>query len=159
MTACPDPLRIRHLGEADEPAVSDLERTGFRHPWTAAMVAAELAHPTAFALGAEEHGRLLAYALFRRVGVEAELARIAVDPAVRRRGLARRLLGASLKELDAEGVLQTFLEVRTSNRAARALYTDLEFRTVGRRPNYYPDGTDALVMLRRHPQREVTRTS
>lgn len=123
------------------------------------MVASELAHPSSFGLGAESDGTLVGYALFRLADIEAELARIAVGPPARRQGLARRLLRASLEALDQREVQQTFLEVRTTNHPARALYAAMGFKEVGRRPGYYPDGTDALVLARPHPRREVDHTS
>lgn len=140
--------RVRRLRVDDGSEISRIERASFRHPWSDAMIESELAHPTAFGLGAESAGRLLAYAMFRRIGTEAELARVAADPSCRRQGLARTLLDAGLKILDREGVLQTFLEVRTTNEPARALYSALSFFEVGRRRAYYPDGTDALVLVR-----------
>ena len=39
-----------------------------------------------------------------------------------------------------------FLEVSEANAPARALYRRLGFAEVGRRPRYYDDGGDALVL-------------
>lgn len=152
-------LRIRPLEGPDQRAVAELERACFRHPWTREVVTAELEHPAVFARGGESAGKIVAYSLFRRAGVEAELARIAVAPALRGRGLARRLLATSLEELERGGILETFLEVRTSNRAALALYENLDFRPVGRRASYYPDGTDALVLRRDRSSAPIRTTS
>ena len=41
-----------------------------------------------------------------------------------------------------------FLEVATSNVAARGLYGRAGFEAVGLRRRYYADGTDALVLRR-----------
>jgi ribosomal-protein-alanine N-acetyltransferase len=38
------------------------------------------------------------------------------------------------------------LEVRASNQPARALYARAGFVVDGRRPRYYPDGEDAVLM-------------
>lgn len=76
---------------------------------------------------------------------EAELLRIAVDPAARRQGLARSLLRASEADLRSAGIHRLFLEVRASNLAAQALYEAEGWRRGGLRPRYYRDGEDAVL--------------
>ena len=76
---------------------------------------------------------------------EAELLRLAVDPARRGEGLGRRLLEGCQAALAAEGMGELHLEVRASNAAARALYAACGWREVGRRARYYPDGEDAVL--------------
>lgn len=76
---------------------------------------------------------------------EAELLRIAVDPAGRRKGLGRALLRASERDLGAAGVRCLYLEVRVANAAARGLYEAEGWRECGRRPRYYRDGEDAVL--------------
>jgi [ribosomal protein S18]-alanine N-acetyltransferase len=78
-----------------------------------------------------------------------------VDPAVRNRGLGRRLLEA-LFERAGQDESYT-LEVRTSNAPAIALYEHYGFRSAGMRPRYYQDtGEDAMIMWR---TAELTSTS
>jgi ribosomal protein S18 acetylase RimI-like enzyme len=79
---------------------------------------------------------------------EAELLRIAVDPAHRGGGLGRRLLLACQGELAADGLSHLFLEVRVSNRAAIQLYRACGWKPCGLRPRYYPDGEDAALYHR-----------
>ena len=47
----------------------------------------------------------------------------------------------------ARGCASISLEVRPPNEPAVALYRAYGYREVGRRPDYYPDGEDALIML------------
>jgi [ribosomal protein S18]-alanine N-acetyltransferase len=70
---------------------------------------------------------------------------LAVDPACRRLGLARALLGAAASALRAAGTKQLFLEVDEGNSAARGLYQSLGAVVVGRRPRYYEHGADADI--------------
>ena len=81
---------------------------------------------------------------------EAELLRIAVDPAHRGGGLGRRLLEACQDALAAGGMGELHLEVRASNRAAIGLYRACGWTPCGRRGGYYPDGEDALLFRRVH---------
>jgi ribosomal-protein-alanine N-acetyltransferase len=122
-------------------------------PWTRNALALLLAQPGTTALLAERDGHLLGFVLLRQAADEAEILSLGVDPAVRRRGLARRLLAAGEAWLGA-GTARLFLEVAAGNTAALALYRRLGFRPVGRREQYYADGGDALVLRRQVIDRE-----
>ncbi len=79
---------------------------------------------------------------------EAEVHTIGVDPAHQGRGIGRALLRELLAVADAERAT-VFLEVRTDNAAATALYESEGFTIVGLRKRYYrPSGADAHTMRR-----------
>jgi ribosomal-protein-alanine N-acetyltransferase len=92
---------------------------------------------------AEAGGKVAGFLVSRKAGEEREILNLAVEPASRRRGLARALV---LHEL-ASGGRAWFLEVRESNAEARRLYANCGFRETGVRAGYY-DGPaeDAVVM-------------
>ena len=72
---------------------------------------------------------------------------VAVDPELRRRGIATALLERLLERVAPDA--QLTLEVRRSNDGAIALYERFGFRSAGVRRRYYQDnGEDALVMWR-----------
>ena len=73
---------------------------------------------------------------------------VAVDPDVRRTGVATALLEALLRRVgDAEA--RFTLEVRRSNAGAIELYERFGFRSAGVRRRYYQDnGEDAVIMWR-----------
>ena len=83
----------------------------------------------------------------RWVADEAELLAVTVAPEGRRRGLARRLMRAVTEAAAWAGARRLFLEVRSRNAAARALYAGEGFDEVGRRPRFYGDD-DAVLMAR-----------
>lgn len=94
-------------------------------------------------------GKMAAFAITQVVLDEASLFNIAVDPAFQRRGLGRQLLQHLIDELIKRDVLTLWLEVRASNLPAIALYEQLGFNQVSRRPNYYPTASgreDAILM-------------
>jgi len=66
----------------------------------------------------------------------------------RRRGVAAAMVRHACEEAEAGTARAIGLEVRVSNHAARSLYAGAGFREVGRRPGYYPDGEDALLLER-----------
>lgn len=79
---------------------------------------------------------------------EAELLRIAVDPALRRGGHGRALLRHCQARLARMGVTTLHLEVRLSNTSARTLYEGEGWFPQGTRRAYYRDGEDAAVYAR-----------
>ena len=92
-------------------------------------------------------GGLVGYMLLQHIGEEMELHTLATSPEMRRRGVARKLLGHMIDEAKRLGVLRIFLQVRPSNAPARALYASLGFLPVGLRRKYYKDDDeDALVL-------------
>jgi ribosomal-protein-alanine acetyltransferase len=143
-------ITIRPAVEADLPRLAALEAASFPDPWSAALLAGELAHPGGVMLvaGAGGGAPLSGYACFRLGAGEAELLRVAVEPAARNRGIARRLLAAGLDRLRTAGTVSCYLEVRPANAGALAAYGALGFTLCGRRRAYYRDGSDALVLRR-----------
>jgi [ribosomal protein S18]-alanine N-acetyltransferase len=96
--------------------------------------------------GANER-EIAGFAAFYRVGEEAELRNLAVDPAQQRKGIARALLAEAFLRMRELGVRRFFLEVRALNQTALALYGSLGFRLLYTRRNYYQDPADnGLVM-------------
>jgi [ribosomal protein S18]-alanine N-acetyltransferase len=98
---------------------------------------------------AEEAGELVGVSAARTVADEVEVLTSGVAPSWRRRGVGRSLMVTALTEAGQSGARQVFLEVRESNRGARAFYAALGFVETGRRRNYYRDpAEDALVLSR-----------
>jgi ribosomal-protein-alanine N-acetyltransferase len=80
---------------------------------------------------------------------EGEVLSIGVLPRARRRGAGRLLLEKGMEMLKSRGACVLYLDVRVSNTPARALYSALGFREVGRRRDFYvAPREDALLMER-----------
>jgi ribosomal-protein-alanine N-acetyltransferase len=143
-----DSFTIRTLGYSDLPQVIAIERRAFTTPWSLAMFVLELSKPSGVCLAAvDEEGKLMGYLICARYDTVWHLMNIAVDPALRRRGIARALLGQMFERAGADR--EYTLEVRTSNAPAIALYERFGFRSAGTRPRYYRDnGEDAVIMWR-----------
>jgi len=87
--------------------------------------------------------------LLLRFGVEAaEILSVAVRDDWRRCGVGRALVERALEETRRAGLAMVQLEVRAANRDAVTLYRAVGFVVVGRRPRYYRNGEDALLMTR-----------
>ena len=86
---------------------------------------------------------------FSVVQNEAEIIDIRVGEAFRWTGIGESLLTQSFEKLRLSEIRSVFLEVRSSNTAALALYAKLGFAVMGRRENYYETAAgreDALMM-------------
>jgi len=78
---------------------------------------------------------------------EAHVTTFAVLPTWRRRGVGARLMLEMMHLAASVNARIVTLEVRLSNREARALYAKFGFKPVGIRPRYYSDNNeDALIM-------------
>jgi ribosomal-protein-alanine N-acetyltransferase len=147
----PEPLalELRRMVEGDLDAVLALQQRCFVHPWSAELVRRELTHDWSTVLVADDaDGQLVGFLIYWLVHDEVHILNIATDPQVRRRGVARTLIGRAMKTGRERQCRLATLEVRRSNTAAIELYRAFGFRAVGVRPNYYVDeGEDAIVMV------------
>ena len=168
MASAPPSLRYRPASAADLPALVEIERMSFSDPWSEDAFSSALALDRMLVRVAEQGGeweaegpsravadrdggeRIAGYVVALVSGAEADIADLAVAPWARRRGIGRSLLDRMLEELASRSVRSVFLEVRESNRAARALYAARGFEAVGRRRGYYRrPAEDALLLMRR----------
>ncbi len=125
-----------------------IERRSHAFPWSEKTFASNQGERF-INLRLDVDGQMAAFAITQVVLDEASLFNIAVDPAFQRRGLGRQLLQHLIDELIKRDVLTLWLEVRASNLPAIALYEQLGFNQVSRRPNYYPTASgreDAILM-------------
>ena len=97
---------------------------------------------------ASDESGVVGYIIGRKIPPEGEIYRIAVREDKRKRGIGYRLLSFALKTERGSGVETVFLEVRSRNTAARALYRAYGFKEISIRKNYYQNPSDdAIVML------------
>jgi len=136
-------LSIRPMTANDLKEITALELRCQPHPWSLELFRRELSNPVARLELIELDGSIVGYLNCWQIGDELEIHNVVTDPLLRRRGLARRLLTGVL---DEPGVKSAFLEVRSGNLAAIALYRQLGFNATDRRHGYYHDGEDALLM-------------
>lgn len=134
------------LTEADLPAVMELERLASVWPWTEAGFLGEFRKNITISFGFKVGTLLVAHCFFWLFEPEIHLLNLAVRPEYRRLGLARGLLTAMLDCGRRAGVKTVFLEVRASNQPALTLYESQGFAVASRRPEYYDDLEDALLM-------------
>lgn len=154
-TGCDDALADRHLqlrpANANDPAALaalELEVFGDSNhtPWSENLFADDLALPGHIWWVAHDEGSIVGYAGGVVAGGEIQIDNVAVAPSRRREGIAARLLARVTYDAQMLGATTSVLEVDVDNAAAQALYAGLGYAEVGRRPNYYGQGHDALIM-------------
>jgi len=136
-------IRLRRLAYSDLPAVLAIERRSFQTPWSLAMFVLELSKPSGICLAATTDDGLVGYLVCSRYADVWHLMNVAVNPAVRRQGIARALLE---HEIGRGGTL--FLEARKSNLAAQLLYKSCGFVEIGRRDDYYQSPNETAIVMR-----------
>ncbi len=145
-------VMLRPMTAADVAAVLRIERAGQPVPWTEGMVRDCLRAEYWNTVAVDAAGEVVAFAILSSGGGDAHVLNIVVDPACRRRGIARRLLDALMDAARERASDQLFLEVRAGNTAAITLYQDLGFAEVALRRGYYPQPgggrEDAIIMAR-----------
>lgn len=151
---------LRELAVQDAARVAAIEADLFAgdNPWSRNAFVAEFSAPHTFYVGAflldDASGEedLVGYAGLAMLGPrddpEFEVHTIGVDRAHQGKGIGRVLMDQLVHTADLLGG-PMFLEVRTDNVAAIALYESYGFYTLATRKAYYqPSGADAFSMTR-----------
>lgn len=154
--ALPSGDLIRPMTAADLAEVHAVERAAQSSPWTAGQFADELGNPAAAVDLYCCAGQVAGFLCSWLIAGELQIQNVATHPQYRRRGIAARLLAAVLARSLRAGLESAWLEVRAGNAAAIGLYERFGFQAVARRPRYYSDGEDAVIMCYR-PQWPASR--
>jgi ribosomal-protein-alanine N-acetyltransferase len=141
------------MHKADAARCAELENILFEgdDPWPDFAFIRELDAPHNRYVAARVDDKLVGYAGISRLGraepFEYEIHTVGVDPAYQGHGIGRQMMMELLDAVGPESLV--YLEVRTDNEPAIALYTSLGFARVGVRKRYYRvSGADAYTMRR-----------
>ena len=142
-------MMLRAMTQDDVDTVLAIEQTVQRFPWTRGNFADALNSGYLCCVDETESGGIRGYAILMPAADEAELLNIGVAAAQQRKGLGRAMLAEMLNVAHDRNMKRVFLEVRSSNVAAIALYRSAGFSEIGVRRGYYQNANgseDALVM-------------
>lgn len=152
-------VRWRRAEPTDVAALAELERQLFpMDAWTPTIFSQELAlvpetrdYWVGVVLATEvdaSEDQLIGYGGLSILGPDSEIMTFAIAPELQRRGLGADLLERLLNAARARNCTHTFLEVRADNAPALQLYRSAGFVAGERRPRYYSDGVDAILMAK-----------
>ena len=124
-------MSLRRLRTRDLDAAARIDASSFAAGWRndpRSLDEIRRATPSSRGRIVRLHDRPSGFALTGRSGATGYLQRIAVTPAVRRRGLARLLVDDAVRWLVRRGATTVFVNTGVDNRAALALYDGCGFR-------------------------------
>ncbi len=124
--APPRGVELRLGTDADVDGVAALEAACFSPFWRHSRGEVERHFRAGRMLVAEENARVVGYTLTTLNGGSATLARVAVHPEARRRGLGRALVAEASEHARQAGASAVTLCTQEKNDASRALYASLE---------------------------------
>ncbi len=127
--------------------LNEVEQECFHGSWTKEMLTEELTNPLSVLVTRERGGSIVGFALGRVVADEGELYQIAVLPEFRREHLGRDMLEELHELMRGKGAVSCFLEVRSRNVPARALYESIGYEMISVRRNYYSDDDAAIYKI------------
>jgi [ribosomal protein S18]-alanine N-acetyltransferase len=126
----------------------ELIESGLRPKWGAERIRWHVRHAESVVLTARSDRSIAGFAIMRYAEEVAHLNLLAVDPAHRRRGIARRLVTWLEETALTAGTYTIGLELRAQNETAQDFYRALGYREVGRVPGYY-QGIEAAIRMER----------
>ena len=128
--------------------IASLEEECFSDPWNRRMLAESFLSERFFGTLLEEDDVLVGYGGVLVTLEDAEIELVAVSEMYRRCGRGRQIVEDLIEVAKSRGAKKVFLEVRVSNASAQLLYLKCGFRGLYCRTRYYPDGEDAIVMMK-----------
>ena len=151
MTPVPSPFTLGFASVRDAAEMAALSRDAIEHGLTWRYRSSQMAQfasdQDTVALVGKEGTVVAGFAVMHFCAERAHLVLLAVQPASRRKGLGRALVGWLLESARTAGVASVHVELRERNRAALALYRDAGFAPSLRMAGYYEGKENAVRML------------
>lgn len=79
-------------------------------------------------------------------GADADIQTMVIKPQYQNLGFGKKLLDNLIEKIKEKKSNRVFLEVVADNESAIKLYKSRNFEVISKRPNYYPNGKDAVIM-------------
>ena len=133
-------VTLRKAQSKDIDDIVRIEEASFSTPWTRKSITMEIEQNTlAHYYVVEDTFGVVGYGGFWKIGEEAHINNIAIDPENRQQGYGKKLMETLIEESKKLGIQGMTLEVRPSNVAALKLYASFDFYRGGIRKGYYTD--------------------
>jgi [ribosomal protein S18]-alanine N-acetyltransferase len=148
-------ITIARMSEHDLLEIVEIEEKSGLSRWGWAAYYAELQSPNRDLMliarlthaSIIDSGPIAGYIVARETAGELHINNVAVREQFRRRGIGGALLERVLQEARRRQAKAAFLEVRSGNHTAQALYVKNGFRAIAKRADYYSEPReDAVVM-------------
>jgi [ribosomal protein S18]-alanine N-acetyltransferase len=132
-----------HVAKAHEIDKSAFNATA----WSLATFWSELTQRNRYYLAlVDEKKEIVGFGGVAFNGVDADIQTMVIKPEYQKKGYGKQLLDALLERVKENKSNRIFLEVVADNKPAISLYLSRKFEQIAKRSNYYPNGTDAVIM-------------
>ena len=140
-------MTYRELTAADVRLICELYREEFPDGWSKEQLISAFSTGRFTAIGAFSN-QLIGVITLSTSFDDADVEGVVVKSQFRKNGVATVLLTQAQNLLKSKGVTRLLLEVREGNIPAKNFYIKNGFEKISIRKNYYPDGENALVMVK-----------
>ena len=147
-------IEFRKMSLLDIDRVMEIELSSFVEPWkkedlTREILSNEFAHIYVGEILLEDGSKkIISFYDFWITFDSATICQIATDQQYRNQGIGYLMMQEIISDCYAARVSNITLEVRKNNEKARKLYKKCGFEEVLEKPHYYPNGEDAIYMIR-----------
>ena len=138
---------IDFIIEEDIDEILEISSLSFSICWSKNSYIQELTNPVAKYLVAKIDNKVVGFLGTWIVLDESHITNIAIHPNYRNQGIASKLLEELLNYCKNQGCIAYTLEVRSSNKAAKALYEKYNFKQDGVRKGYYENNKEDAVIM------------
>jgi len=144
-------LSIIQLGLVNLNSCLALDQISFKGLWTKSQWEKELTDPKRICIGVIEleTKKLLGLCSAWLLIEELYITCLAVHPIHQRQGIGTLLMSDLIRRSKSLITNQIYLEVKDTNEPAKAFYKSMGFKSVGNRPNFYKDGSDAILLTKK----------
>jgi len=145
-------LLFRKMLHQDIDAVYKIECDLFQDPWSHDSFSRDIEEDQITRAFVVEHEtEVVGYAVCWQYSGEVHIGNVAVSRKWHHQGIGSFIVNRLIENFKETGII--YLEVRENNWPAIKLYQKFGFDTLYIRKGYYPDGENALVMVRKDKHR------
>ena len=139
-------MSLKKATISDINSIAKIEKTSYKKPYWNENLLKYLFNNslTDSAWVFEVKKKIIGFLIEQRCLGEISILNLAVDKKYQNNGFGKNIINEYLNLIPSKSVV--FLEVNKNNFIARKIYTDLNFKEVDSRKNYYNNIEDALIM-------------
>ena len=142
-------IEIQKMTKEHLEQIKDILATEFDEFWNAEVLAKELENPLSTYIVAISENQVIGYAgLWQPTEDETHITNIVTRLDKRGNKVATKMLEELIKLAKQKSLKCVTLEVNVHNEIAINLYKKYDFKEVGKRPKYYNNTDDALIMTK-----------
>ena len=139
-------MSLRKARTSDINSILNIEKTSYEKPyWNESLLKYLFNESITDSVWIFEFKKkIIGFLIEQRCLDEISILNLAVDKKYQNNGFGKNIINDYLNLIPSKSVV--FLEVNKNNFIARKIYTDLNFKEVDSRKNYYNNIEDALIM-------------